>query len=108
MRGLIMAETSDLDELMVEIIEILLNSGISDKISTYIKQEIAKTIKFNSELAQNKETETSEKIKDSRIFTSFHKAKTINKLYKLKEIGIDKFFESYNKDNCLSASLMLK
>ena len=97
-RGLIMAETSDLDEIMLEITDILLRSDISPQMSKYIECEIIKTVDFITELARSSETHISKKILDSRIFTSFHKAKAINKLYKLKQIGVDGFFELYNKD----------
>jgi hypothetical protein len=98
MRGLIMAETSDLDELMYEIIEIMLDSDISKKLTTYIQKEIEATLNKISKITLNKETALIEKMSDSRVFTSFHRAKGINQIYKLKKIGIDKFFEVYNRD----------
>jgi len=97
-RGLIMAETSDLDELMVEILLHVLESDISDELTKYIQKEIENTLDNISRITLNKETSIQTKMGDNRIFTSFHKAKGINKLYKLKKIGIDRFFESYNKD----------
>lgn len=97
-RGLVMAETSDLDELMVDIIQTALQKDFGDKLSTYIIEEMKNTINRNSS-AIERETEMSEKIKNSRIFTSFHKAKAINKIYKLHpELSDDKFFENYNND----------
>jgi len=96
-RGLIMAETSDLDDLMFQIINTILDSDISDEMEKYICTEISSTVNMLSELAGG-ENETNKKIQDSRLFTSFHKAKSINRIYKLKKIGIDKFFESYNND----------
>lgn len=97
MRGLIMAETSDLDELMLEIISNVLNTDISEDMSKYIDNEIKSTIGFLSALSES-ESKIAEKIHDSRLYTSFHKAKTINKLHKLSGIGIEKYFESYNID----------
>jgi len=97
MRGLIMAETSDLDELMLEITKSIIESDISENISQYIEAEIINTTSKLSSKA-NSDIKLLEKINDTRLFTSFHKAKTINKLNKLKTIGIDKFFEEYNKD----------
>jgi len=104
-RGLIMAETSDLDEIMLEITCILLESDISPQMSEYIECEIIKTVEFIAELARSSETHISKKILDSRIFTSFHKAKTINKLYKLKQIGVEGFFGTYSKDVLLTRNV---
>lgn len=98
MRGLIMAETSDLDEIMLEITCSLLQTDISPQLSEYIECEIIKTVDFIAEIAKSSETHISKKVLDSRIFTSFHKAKAINKLYKLNRIGVNGFFGSYNKD----------
>lgn len=98
MRGLIMAETSDLDEIMLEITSFLLQSDISSEMSAYIEGEILKTIDFTSKLAKSSKIHISEKVLDGRIFTSFHKAKAINRLSKLKNIGVNNFFESYNKE----------
>ncbi len=98
MRGLLMAETSDLDELMVDIIQIALQRDFGNTLSDYIIKEMKNTINKNSSAIEG-EAKISEKIKDSRIFTSFHKAKAINKIYKLHpELSDDKFFENYNKD----------
>jgi len=96
-RGLIMAETSDLDDLMFQIINMILDSDISKEMEKYISKEISSTANMVSKLASD-QIETKIKIKDSRLFTSFHKAKSINRIYKLKQIGIDKFFETYNND----------
>lgn len=98
MRGLIMAETSDLDEIMLEITEMLLISDISIDIKNYIEEIMIKTISDISDIAKNEDVEILQKITDSRIFTSIHKAKTVNKLYQLKQIGIKQFFEKYNKE----------
>ncbi len=94
MRGLIMAETSDLDDLMSQIASKLLSSSISKEISQYIDENIDDTIKFVSDLFNK--LSHNDKIKDSRLYTTSHKARTINKLYKLKKIGVDKFYEDYN------------
>jgi len=98
MRGLIMAETSDLDELMYEIIETMLNSDISENLTTYIQKEIEATLAKISKITLDEDTTLIDKMGDSRVFTSFHRAKGINKIYKLKKIGIDRFFEVYNRD----------
>ena len=93
MRGLIMAETSDLDDLMREIIHKLLKSDISEQIETYINELLAE-INGNLENYQLKDIQS--KVDNSGYFNSLKKAKTINKLYKLKKIGIDKFAHSYD------------
>jgi len=98
MRGLIMAETSDLDELMYEIIEKMLTSDISENLTTYIQKEIEATLEKISKITLDEDTTIIDKMGDSRVFTSFHRAKGINKIYKLKNIGIEKFFEVYNRD----------
>ncbi len=98
MRGLIMSETSDLDDLMLIIIHKLLSSEIKEPIIHYIQEEIISTAKRNCNKVWNFETDIKDKINDSRVFTSFHKAKCINKLYKVKEIGIKNFFCDYEKD----------
>lgn len=98
MRGLIMAETSDLDEIMLEITEILLKSDISKEMQIYIEGKIIETISSISDIASNHEIDIFKKTSDTRLFTSTHKASVVNRLHKLKGIGVPKFFDSYNKD----------
>lgn len=98
MRGLIMSETSDLDDLMLNIIEKLLHSDISETIEKYIKSEILASAEKNHANCVNEATQVLDKIKDSRIFTTFHRAKCINKLFKEKQIGVANFFANYNQD----------
>ncbi len=98
MRGLIMAETSDLDEIMLEITEILLKSDISKEMQAYIEEKIIETISSISDIANDHEIDILKKTSDTRIFTSTHKASVVNKLHKMKGIGVSKFFDSYNKD----------
>ncbi len=93
MRGLIMAETSDLDNLMRGIIQKLLQSDISEQIEEYINK-LLKEIDIN--LDQYHLKDIKDKVDNSGYFNSLKKAKTINKLYKLKNIGINKF--AYNYD----------
>lgn len=102
MRGLIMAETSDLDDLMLIIISKILKSGMAEIFEKYINDEIKESIDNVSKKALGA-LPTTDKITDSRIFTSFHRAKCINKLFKESTkngnpIGVDKFFDSYNKE----------
>jgi len=97
-RGLLMAETSDLDEIMLKIIKQALSSDTSGNIEKYIVEKIGETITDNIKRADSEDTTTLQKINDGRIFTSFHKAKLIQKICKLNQIDIKKFFENYNKD----------
>lgn len=96
-RGLIMAETSDLDALMLSIIESVFDGDIGDLLKEYSHEKIQETIKDNTERANSTQTSILEKIKDGRIFTSFHKAKVINKICSLKPLEVERFFENYNK-----------
>jgi hypothetical protein len=98
MRGLIMAETSDLDEIMLEITEILLKSDISREVQSYVEEKVIETISSILDIARDPEIEIYNKTSDTRIFTSVHKACVVNKLHKMKGIGVPKFFDSYNKD----------
>ncbi len=102
MRGLIMAETSDLDDLMLEIIVKVLKSDLAGVFHDYIDKSIKESIENVRKKALGP-SDISDKMNDSKIFTSFHRAKCINKLYKETSkkgspVGIDKFFESYNRD----------
>ena len=98
MRGLIMAETSDIDSLMLDIADLLLQSKHSEQIGDYITVEMTKTIEFNSSLI-TAPNGIREKILDGRIFTSSHKAKAINKLCKLdKSIGIERFYDTFDRE----------
>jgi len=92
MRGLIMAETSDLDDLMKVIIQKLLKSDISKEIEDYINELLNG---INNDLKNYQLKDIHSKIEHSGYFNSLKKARTINKLYKLKQIGIDKFAHLY-------------
>lgn len=95
MRGLIMAETSDLDALMLTIIQKLLKSKISTPIESYIN-------KLLHEIPANVDsylsTDIEAKIQNSMHFSSLKKAKTITRLYKLEGIGQKGFANLYDKD----------
>lgn len=95
-RGLLMAETSDLDVLMLDIINKALNSDKKDAIEKYAIEKIKETITNNENRCNSAETTITEKINDGRIFTSFHKAKVINKICKINDLEINSFFENYN------------
>jgi hypothetical protein len=75
-----------------------LDSDISESLTTYIQKEIEATLDKISKITLDKDTTLIDKMGDSRVFTSFHRAKGINRIYKLKKIGVDKFFEVYNRD----------
>lgn len=97
-RGLLMAETSDLDELMVEIIQAALQDDSENKLNDYILGEMRNTVNSNDQKVSLEEA-ISTKITDSRIFTSFHKAKAINKIYKLSpRLENENFFQNYEND----------
>lgn len=99
MRGLIMAETSDLDDLMVEIIDKVLETDIAPQLENYIKKIMKDSLKTNIKLLQEDSFVVREKIKDSRVFTSFHKARTINRVEKITGlIGIHNFYENYRDE----------
>jgi len=93
MRGLIMAETSDLDELMSTIIQKLLKSDMTEQIESYINGLL-------DEITENIKTYLSKdigsKITNSGYFNSLKKAKTITRLYKLKGIGQKGFAHLYD------------
>lgn len=96
-RGLLMAETSDLDDMMLNIILKALEEN-DEVLEKYIKEKMNETISDNQKRIDSEEKTISFKIKDGRIFTSFHKAKAINKICSLKPLDIQKFFENYNRD----------
>jgi CheY-like chemotaxis protein len=98
MRGLIMSETSDLDDLMLNITQKLLSSEIRETMEKYIKEQIISTSNKNHSKTLCETTEIKDKIRDSRIFTTFHRAKCVNKLYKEKQVGVNNFFQSYDED----------
>ncbi len=98
MRGLIMAETSDLDDLMLNIVTRVLELDLVNQFDDYLLKEIKGTSNNVLKIIDSNDSTIFDKIKDARIFTTFHKAKGINKLHKERKIGIDKFFASYEKD----------
>lgn len=97
-RGLLMAETSDLDELMVSVILKALSDDKDSYLEKYALKEIQTTIDSNQSRVNSQNKSISDKIKDGRIFTSFHKAKVVNKICKINSLGVEKFFENYSKD----------
>lgn len=86
-RGLLMAETSDLDEIMLSIIDQSLKSDISELIQRYVSKKMLDTANDNLDLV-NSEQDVTDKIK-SRVFTSVHKAKAIGEICKRKGINLN-------------------
>ena len=86
MRGLLMAETSDLDQLMLEIITKSLRTDLKDHLEKYILTKIQDTAKANLKLATASES-LIDKV-TSRIFTSAHKAKVIGEICKKRKIDL--------------------
>jgi len=96
-RGLLMAETSDLDDMMLRIILTVLENG-NGVLEKYVEDKMTETVSNNQKRVNSKETTITDKVQDGRIFTSFHKAKVINKICSVKKLNVEKFFENYNKD----------
>ena len=98
MRGLIMAETSDMDVLMLDNIKMFItkNGEAGDKLKGYIFKKVWKSIKGNYNQAEKiKKTDTLEELYEKHFFTSTHKAKAINKLIELIHNDTLKKFELF-------------
>ncbi len=96
-RGLLMAETSDLDKMMLDIILKALKND-NGYIKKYAVEKMKETISNNQKTLNSVKKAIAEKVKDGRIFTSFHKAKVINKICSVRNLKVEKFFEGYNED----------
>ncbi|WP_044206033.1 response regulator [Flammeovirga sp. OC4] len=98
MRGLIMAETSDLDKIMLDITALLLNNEEhSSKMEEYLTDQVSSTFEKIQSLKEDKKPFI-EKISDARLFTSFHKAKSINQYLKITGKKGEQFFNNYNRE----------
>jgi hypothetical protein len=106
MRGLIMAETSDLDRKMIEIIASFTHrqKGHSDTLNKYVFEKVAK---FHAELNKKfddiaKENNINSLAKSSLSFDSYKKAQAIQKIIALLNKGelkpLASFTEQYNQD----------
>ncbi len=83
------------------LLEIILKAFEDDKgrvLEKYAIEKMEETVSNNQKRFASEEKTIIEKIKDGRIFTSFHKAKVINKICSLNNLNIDKFFENYNNN----------
>lgn len=97
-RGLLMAETSNLDDLMMGIIESCLNSDMSELIGEYVSKKMLDTANDNLKIA-NSDQDVLTKIR-SRVFTSVHKAKAIGEICKRKKINLNELSpDLYNKSD---------
>lgn len=102
-RGLVMAETSELDNTVEEILISFLSKGDerSDVLKSYILSKIEKSCQDNIVKANELKEKDYYTIVKSRIFDSYKKSLAINKLCKLIELKGDpflKFHENYSKD----------
>jgi hypothetical protein len=106
LRGLILSETSQLDETMLGIIKKFLNHSNEEKnenLKKYILEKISKTIeKHNEDFEQLKEENFYELLDKPFLFTSFHKSIAINKIAKISDKPEIKkyypFHESYKTE----------
>ncbi len=94
-RGLLMAETCDLDDLMLEIILKALKNDKDSVLEKYAIKKMKRTISDNQKRLESGKNTIIEKIKNVHIFTPFHKALVINKICSLNNLNIDKFFDNY-------------
>ena len=104
MRGLIMAEASDMDVLMLDNIKMFITNNIEagDKLKKYIFKKVSKSIKGNNKQAEKiKNADALEELYEKHFFTSTHKAKAINKLIGLihndRFKKIELFFQEYEE-----------
>jgi CheY-like chemotaxis protein len=106
-RGLLMAETSDMDNLMRDILKEFFGSGSSVDKKNKLKEDICKKIKdsidSNSKKLQKlcEENKINEVI-DHPVFDSAKKARTINSLVQIlgqeSLQGLSNFFNEYNDE----------
>lgn len=106
MRGLIMASTSDLDEVMLEIIEKFVNIGNKDSlnISSYIFEIVDEFIsqKNTSYTDLKKNNDSIGLVNDTLLFDSYKRARVIQRIIKMISNEnlehLAKFLEVYNKE----------
>ncbi len=103
LRGLIMAETSTLDEMMLSIIKKYLNNASSKKKEVYIaylfskvEESVTTCNKIFRELKDKNDVETL--IETPLLFTLFQKSLGINKIIKQSENIEIKIFKGYHED----------
>jgi CheY-like chemotaxis protein len=96
-RGLVMSETSELDNTVEEIIFSFLSKGNkeSEKLNTYIVDSIISSAKSNMKNAEKFEKLDTTEIVKSRLFDADKKSRTINKILELLKIEDKKFIDFY-------------
>jgi CheY-like chemotaxis protein len=112
MRGLVMAETSELDNLVVDILHAFFSKETeeSTKLREYIIKCIQESVKSNCKKCEKLNELTNQSILKERIYDADKKARTIGQLIELKglhtkEPFID-FYKNY-KDNVLDKRNLL-
>ncbi len=103
-RGLVMAETSELDNTIIEILSCFLadNNDDTEKIRTYIIDSVIKSSVSNCDRANKLHEHKNAEILKERVFDADKKARTIGRLIKIKQLQntepfID-FYSNYKKD----------
>lgn len=102
-RGLVMSETSELDNSVEEIIFSFLSKGNeeSEKLKIYIIESIVSSSKGNLKNAEKFNELDATEIVKSRLFDADKKSRTINKileLLKVEDKQFDEFYKNYKTD----------
>ncbi len=107
LRGLLMAETSDMDNLMREILKDFFNSGSSADLKSKLKNEICKKVNesLDSNVKKLKKLCGEDKINeviDHPVFDSAKKARSIQSLVEILQQSslehLANFFQEYNEE----------
>ncbi|MFO7656984.1 MAG: response regulator [Bacteroidales bacterium] len=100
MRGLVMAETSELDNLVVDILQAFFSkeTGESTKLREYIIKSIQESAKGNLKKAEKLNKLTNQSILGERIFDADKKARTIGQLLELKGLHTKESFANFYKN----------
>ena len=112
MRGLVMAETSELDNLVIDIIQsfFLKEERETTKLREYIIKAIQDSAKGNSKRSEQLNELDNKSILNERIFDADKKARTIGKLLEFKGIHTKEpfidFYKNY-KENVLDKRNLL-
>lgn len=103
-RGLVMSETSELDNSVIDILATFFSSGAkeSDQLKDYIVEIIVDSASGNSRKAARLQEMPPVEILRQRIFDADKKARTIGKLIELRELTAEgpfsNFYENYKRD----------
>lgn len=112
MRGLVMAETSELDNLVIEILQSFFSKEESEttQLREYIIKSIQDSVKGNSKRSEKLYDLDNKSILNERIFDADKKARTIGKLLEFKGIHTKEpfidFYKNY-KENVLDKRNLL-